>query len=111
MLQKDPTDYTSKFALAQAYSWAKQYDQAILLMNELVAQTDDLDVKVQLANVYLWNKQPKQAAALLEKMVQEYPDNLSVQMLFGTALYYAGESERASHVFERIVTEQNKDTR
>ena len=77
-------------------------------MKELADETNDLEIKFQLANVYLWDSQPKQAVAVLEKMVQEYPDNETIQMLLGTALYYSGESEKASHIFENILLEQQQ---
>ena len=108
IMKQHPEDYKIQFALAEAYSWTQEYGRAITLMKSIIAATDDLAVKKQLADVYLWDNHPQEAAALLGEMVQQYPEDLSIQVLLGKALYYAGESEKAACVFEGILQNQGQ---
>ncbi|MFC1479933.1 tetratricopeptide repeat protein [Candidatus Omnitrophota bacterium] len=105
---KKPDDYKIKDSLAEAYSWNRNYAEAIKIFKEIVIRTNSPGAKEKLAEVYLWNGQPEEAKMILESLVIKYPDNYKLQLLWGKALYYTGESEKASRVFEELLKEENE---
>ena len=98
-----PDDYKIKGSLAEAYSWNRNYAEAIKIYKEIIIRTNSLWAKEKLAEVYLWNAQPKEAKIILEPLVKKEPDNYKLKLLWGKTLYYTGESEKASKVFEGLL--------
>ena len=103
-----PDDYKIKGSLAEAYSWNRNYAEAIKIYKEIIIRTNSLWAKEKLAEVYLWNGQPEEAKIILEPLVRKDPDNHNLKLLWGKALYYTGESEKASKVFEGLLKEENE---
>ena len=98
-----PDDFKLKGSLAEAYSWNRNYAEAIKIYKEIIIRTNSLWAKEKLAEVYLWNGQPKEAKIILEPLVKNEPDNYKLKLLWGKTLYYTGESEKASKVFEGLL--------
>ena len=94
------------YSLAQAYAWNKQYDKSIDLLRGLVRISGSEMARKKLAEVYLWSGRPEQARVVLEPMVQRYPEDTDIALMWGKSLYYTGESEKASKVFEEILKEE-----
>jgi len=95
-------DLSVKFALAQGYSWIKEYAKAISLMEEVSADNKYIKHKIALAEVYLWNSEPEKAIPIVKEALKEDPNNKKAKMILGKALYRAGESEKASEIFEEL---------
>ena len=108
VLIKRPDDIKVKTALAEAYSWNKNYIYSIKIFKEILLQTNSPKIKEKLAEVYLWDGQPEQAKIILEPLVVSDSDNFNIKLLWGKALYYTGESEKASKVFEGLLKEENE---
>ena len=106
--KKNPSDYSIKESLAEAYSWNKKYDEAIKIFKEIINKTDSSWIKGKLAEVYLWDDQPQEAKTILYPLVKKEPDNYKLKLLWGKALYYTGESEKASKIFEELLKEENE---
>ena len=104
---KEPDNLEVKASLAEAYSWDKKYAASITLFREIILGTNSPWAKEKLAEVYLWSGQPEKAKVILELLLERYPDSFKVKLLWGKALYYTGESEKASRVFEQLL--QNKE--
>ena len=103
-----PDDFKIKGSLAEAYSWNRNYTEAIKIFKEIVLKTNSPWAKEKLAEVYLWNGQPKEAKMILESLVKRNPDNYNLKLLWGKSLYYTGESQKASEVFEGLLKEENE---
>lgn len=101
-----PEDYAIQFSLAEAYAWDKQYDKAIELLQRLAATTKNMKAKRFLAEIYLWDKKALLAIPLLREMAKEEPNNQDIQLLLGKALFYAGQSEEASRIFEQLLPQE-----
>jgi len=104
----DPDDLEIKISLARAYSWNRRYREAIGILKGIVLTTDSDRAKKTLAEVYLWNGQPKESKIILEPLVKRYPDDQGLKLLWGKALYYTGDPEKASRVFEEVLKEGNE---
>ena len=98
-------DMKLKFTLAEAYSWDREYSASIDLFKEIILKTDSPWAKEKLAEVYIWNGQPEKARTVLAPLVKASPDNETLKKLWGKALYYTGDSEKASRVFEDLLQE------
>src|SRR5947207_1721154 len=57
-----------------------------------------------LANEYRKGGQPKRAIEICRAQLAQMPGHMSGQIVFGQALYEAGEFEEARQVFERALT-------
>jgi tetratricopeptide (TPR) repeat protein len=104
---QSPEDMAIKGSLAEAYSWNKNYAGAINILREIIAGTNDPWANERLAEIYLWDGQSEKARIILEKLVEQYPDNYDLKVLWGKALYYTGESDKASEVFEGLLNEND----
>ncbi len=104
----DPSDQKIKTSLAEAFSWQKKYKEAIDLYKEIIVDTDDLGVKKALAEVYIWSGQPEKAKSLLENVLKKYPGDYKARLLWGKALLYSGESEKAAEIFKQLLKEEQK---
>jgi tetratricopeptide (TPR) repeat protein len=102
---ESPGDSEIKFALADAYSWNRKYTEAIDILKGTLIDPGGLRPVKSLAEIYLWDGQPDKARLLLERLAHQYPEDLDIKMMWGKSLYYTGESEKASRVFEKILTE------
>ena len=103
-----PDDPTIQFSLAEAYAWDKQYDKAIVLLLKLIDKTSSMKAKRFLAEIYLWDQKATLAIPLLREMLQEDPENQEIQLLLGKALFYTGENEEASLLFEQLLQQEEK---
>lgn len=102
---ESPVDSEIKFALADAYSWNQKYQEAIDILKGTLMDPGGPRPVRSLAEIYLWDGQPDKARLLLERLVDRYPGDLDIKMMWGKSLYYTGESEKASRVFEKILEE------
>lgn len=101
--EKAPEDPYVKEALAEAYAWSGYNDKAIEIYREIMLDSADLRPKIKLAELYLWSGRQKDALVFLRPLIEFYPEDRRLKTLWGRALYYAGESEKASRVFEELL--------
>ncbi len=106
---KNPDDYKLRGSLAEAYSWNRNYAEAIKIFKQIIIETNSSWAKEKLAEVYLWDGQPEEAKIILEPLVRQDPDNYNLNLMWGKALYYTGEGEKASKVFEGLLGEENEE--
>lgn len=81
---------------------AKQYDQAIAVMQQAVAldQTHDV-LYANLAQDYAMDKQYANAAAAYQKALALSPNNASYMINLGTTLYQQGKTDEANAEFAK----------
>ena len=103
ILKEHPGDIKIELSLADCYAYTLQFDSSIALMNGIIHKTKDLDMKMHLAEIYLWAQMPQKAVELLQEILKESPGDMQVEMLLGKALYYAGDNEEASRIFEILL--------
>ena len=104
---KNPDDLKLMGSLAEAHSWNRNFDEAIKIYKDIVLRTDSPWAKEKLAEVYVWAGQPEKAKIILEPLTERDPGNYDLKLLWGKVLYYTGESEKASKVFEELLKEEN----
>jgi len=105
---ESPDDYKLRGSLAEAYSWNRNYTEAIEIFKDIVLKTDSTWAKEKLAEVYLWDGQPDKVKIIVEPLIENGTENNNIKLLWGKALYYTGESEKASKVFEELLEEENE---
>jgi tetratricopeptide (TPR) repeat protein len=93
-------------ALANAYAWCGDYANAINILKEVIDKTDSLKAKINLAEVYIWSGEALKAKPILENILQISSKDPNIRLQWGKALYYTGESRKASQVFESLIGEK-----
>lgn len=81
-LAADPARLETRFAYAQALSWAERWDDALREYDRLLAVVpDDPDYLLGKAQVLAWSKRPAEALPLLERARRRAPDYEAVLRL------------------------------
>jgi tetratricopeptide (TPR) repeat protein len=106
LILKEPGDSEMAYSLAQAYAWNEQYDKAIELLKGVLVERGSDKARKTLAEIYLWSGRPGQARIILEPLAQRYTEDTDIKLLWGKTLYYTGDSERASKIFEEMLQEE-----
>jgi tetratricopeptide (TPR) repeat protein len=102
-----PKDKKIMCGLADAYSWNKKYDEAIAILRNKLLVSDDILIKKKLAEVYLWSGRNDLAEIILESILRRNPGDTDALYMLGKALYYSGESRKASEILEKLLKEMN----
>ncbi|MFB3920547.1 MAG: tetratricopeptide repeat protein [Terriglobia bacterium] len=95
-LKLAPDDRRLKKGLARALRLNKEYEQARLLLQELVrTEPGSLDLQYELGEALLGTGQPEESLPYLERVVKSEPRNLSARAALGLAYLRAGRPQES----------------
>ena len=103
-----PNDEKVLLGLADAYSWSGQYDEAIVILRQKILESGDIMLKKKLAEIYLWNGKFVDAQNILTPILKRDPEDADALFLMGKALYYSGDSLKASEALEKLLEGMNE---
>jgi len=109
-LALNPEKYELKKSLAETLSWQKKYQKAIVLYEEVISSTGDVESEKLLAEVYIWSEDTDKAKELLKELMARFPKDRDVRLLWGKALLFSGEKEEAAKVFEELLEEEKSSS-
>jgi beta-barrel assembly-enhancing protease len=105
LIAKDPGEQVYQMALAQAKIEAKQYTDALKILNAALANHPNYyPLVIQYAQVLLFANQPDEARIILQKQVGSYPDDEALYSLLsqaqGQSGYLADAYQSRAKLFE-----------
>jgi tetratricopeptide (TPR) repeat protein len=90
-----------KFALAQSYEQAGDFDSATKLYEELyISDSSNIQYINSLYRIYLQKKNYAAAVNILEERVKQNPADVSAYGMLGSAYYLMGNEEKAFEVWD-----------
>lgn len=103
----NPRDRESILLLANILANLRNYDEAILMMEEylkLIPNESDIELRFTLANYYAWNRQFPEAIELSDWLLQRDANNLKYQLLRAQlAVWVRDDLVRARGYLENIL--------
>jgi tetratricopeptide (TPR) repeat protein len=99
-----------KLKEANALSEAKDYDAALVIYNELIAEFPDLyQIRLNIGNCYRDTGRPAEAMAEYEMVLAEEPTNTGALVNVGDMMVRQGDLEGAVSYFERAIDNAPED--
>lgn len=99
--QQTGADDHNRFLLAQSYEQQQNYEQAQKIYEVLYQkQPGNLQYFNALQRVYIQQKNYAASISLIEKRLIDFPDDVNLYGLLGSAYYLQGNSEKAYQVWD-----------
>jgi tetratricopeptide (TPR) repeat protein len=114
-LSLSPTPFTRKerLQMAIAISWADRPDDAIRVLQSLLAENpQDRDARIHLAKVLSWSDRLQEAEAEADIVLKDYPENQDALLVKANTLRWRGEAAASIPVYEKALAQgENFDVR
>lgn len=102
IIEKEPKNWKAKMYLADAHTYGKEFDEAVMLYKEILDQIDDLEVKEKLAIVYSWTKKYDDSIELYEQVLEEKEDP-ETELQFARVLGWGQRFSQALNQYEELL--------
>lgn len=89
---------------------AEEYDEAIMVFNQLLQDEYEFDLDFQRARAYMWNGDTTKSLEEFQRLANEQPDDFFVNLYLGDSYFNNGQYSEASDVFHELldVTEEEE---
>ncbi|UCD15413.1 MAG: tetratricopeptide repeat protein [Candidatus Omnitrophota bacterium] len=105
IIKKDPSNWKMKASLADVFAYTKRFTQAIALYEEILEQTDDINIKKKLADVLSWAKRYEEAITLYDEILRE-EDDRKVRLQKARVLGWMRDYKKAVAQYRKILDAQ-----
>ncbi len=102
VIQENPDNWQAKMYLADAYTYGKEFDEAVVTYKEILETVDDIEVKEKLAIVYSWTKKYDESIDLYEEVLEEKEDP-ETELQFARVLGWGQRYNRALDQYEKML--------
>ena len=114
-LSLSPSPFTrqERLQMAIAISWADRLDDAIRVLQALLAEDQqDRDARIHLAKVLSWSDRLQEAEAEADIVLKDYPENQDALLVKANTLRWRGEAAASIPVYEKALAQgENFDVR
>ncbi len=114
-LSLSPSPFTrqERLQMAIAISWADRPDDAIRVLQSLLAENQqDRDARIHLAKVLSWSDMLQEAEAEADIVLKDYPENQDALLVKANTLRWRGEAAASIPVYEKALARgENFDVR
>jgi thioredoxin-like negative regulator of GroEL len=112
-LSESPPSPAERLQMATAISWADRPDDAIRVLQSLLAENQqDRDARIHLARVLSWSDRLQEAQAEADIVLKDYPENQDALLVKANTLRWRGEAAASIPVYEKALAQgENFDVR
>ncbi len=101
MSKREPDDNV-KLEIADAYICVERYNDAVILLDQILKNNYEADLDIFRAKVVFWSKDSTRALQEFERLHNEYPDDLDIKLYLGDSYAAMQQYDSARVIFESL---------
>lgn len=110
ILEQDPSDDDTRLLLARVLSWNEQYDESLIVYDELLAKRpEDQDLYLEMMKVKVYSGRSHEVIAELQSQLESDPDNLGARLALANAYEAHNEYDLAEAEYQQVLKADPKN--